>query len=512
MSVNTLTDTEITDFLARRTEKLLGVARCYSAAENDRLVFTRPMMGELLGESTKMQEILDAYGARNNSRWFRFRLLIGAIKQFSNIGYILLHIQHVLPSYRLLPIGEDFVQATESAQTFVGTVLLRVCRKLLAEADTLEIPIPCDERDEQSFLDDAPEGRLPADRPARQIETVAQVVTNLSTAFLNLASECSVVHAARRARPEEYANYIPNPVCEHALLDLRFKFHAMQAMYDTYVKETETENLDPDLPVLRGHISVVFHLMETACEFAHYYERHILHTRRDVLDESLVDAETLRRALLEYSMRFSSLFISRARELCQAMLRRYAEIGEIQLPVPRYRGFHVRPSTLIAKIVHHYGSEVRMKIDNDEYNAAMPMDIFRANEKINAWKRKWLTAHIGQLPVRNGTQAGDVPLNTILRRLVMQLAEQGLLVIYEQPLQLFDEPIHPDGSLLEQVTAELARLQATGKIDIRTDLNVTFRGDKRVLEDIRLLAEHGYGEDNFGNNIDLPPQLAYARR
>ena len=28
-----------------------------------------------------------------------------------------------------------------------------------------------------------------------------------------------------------------------------------------------------------------------------------------------------------------------------------------------------------------------------------------------------------------------------------------------------------------------------------------FTGDRRVLEDIRLLAEHGYGEDRFGNNI-----------
>ena len=114
--------------------------------------------------------------------------------------------------------------------------------------------------------------------------------------------------------------------------------------------------------------------------------------------------------------------------------------------------------------------------------------------------------------VRQGTQAGDIPINTVLRRLVLQMADQGLLVIYEQPLELFDDPIHPEGSLLEQVTSELARLQATGKIDIRTDLHVTFVGDTRVLSDIQLLAECGYGEDSYGNNITLPPELAYARR
>ena len=44
------------------------------------------------------------------------------------------------------------------------------------------------------------------------------------------------------------------------------------------------------------------------------------------------------------------------------------------------------------------------------------------------------------------------------------------------------------------------------------DYDVTFIGDKRVLNDLQLLAEHGYGEDNFGNNIPLPKELSYLRR
>jgi len=62
------------------------------------------------------------------------------------------------------------------------------------------------------------------------------------------------------------------------------------------------------------------------------------------------------------------------------------------------------------------------------------------------------------------------------------------------------------------VTAEIAQLQATGQIDISSGLMITFSGDKRVLADIALLAKHGYGEDNFGNNIPLPKELAYLRR
>ncbi|WP_169247844.1 hypothetical protein [Candidatus Competibacter phosphatis] len=53
---------------------------------------------------------------------------------------------------------------------------------------------------------------------------------------------------------------------------------------------------------------------------------------------------------------------------------------------------------------------------------------------------------------------------------------------------------------------------ATGQIDIKTDLTIAFTGDKRVLSDLLLLAQSGYGEDCFGNNIALPKELAYLRR
>ena len=74
------------------------------------------------------------------------------------------------------------------------------------------------------------------------------------------------------------------------------------------------------------------------------------------------------------------------------------------------------------------------------------------------------------------------------------------------------EPACKEGTLLEQVIEEMARLLAMGKIDVDAKLTACFVGDKRVLAAIELLAESGYGEDNFGNNIDLPEELAYLRR
>jgi hypothetical protein len=51
-----------------------------------------------------------------------------------------------------------------------------------------------------------------------------------------------------------------------------------------------------------------------------------------------------------------------------------------------------------------------------------------------------------------------------------------------------------------------------GQIDISIEMKAQFVGDKRVLDDIQVLAETGYGEDSFGNNIPLPKKLSYLRR
>ena len=102
-------------------------------------------------------------------------------------------------------------------------------------------------------------------------------------------------------------------------------------------------------------------------------------------------------------------------------------------------------------------------------------------------------------------------IKAIVLELVMQLAEQGKLILYQNPLHLSDE-FNPEGIVLETVTKEIARLQATGQLDIKTELHIAFTGDKRVLSDLELLANSGYGEDHLGNNIALPKELAYLHR
>ena len=503
-------DKRFKDLIAGRARTLLGLAHHLSHHSSGWRALTMPILAELLSKSTHIEELMDVYGAANNRRWAPLRSLMATIKLFTGVSYVLLHIRHAIPSYRLLPLDEDFTAATDNALDFTAKVLLRTGKRLIGQAKRLHLPVPTDVNPDSAFEAPLPPGRLPHDRATRRIDNVTETVTHLATAFLNLAAESDLLHAPGRVSQRHYASCIPDPIGEETLRDLELRFHNLQSLYDTYVSQTHAESIDPDLPVLRGHITVIFHLLETATAFVHFYQRHVSGSGSSLRTPN-VPPKVLLSTLMDYSLAFASRYLIRAQQFCRQMLTRYARATRIEVSVPRYRGFHVRPSTLVAKIVLHYGSDVQMQLDSDSYSAASPLDIFRANEKINATKRRWLASQIEQLPVvANGEPVADI--GTLIRRVVLALAEGGKLVMYEQPLVLRDDLDQSNGTTLQRLIEEIARLQATGKIDIATDLKVTFIGDERVLADLKLLAENGYGEDNFGNNIPLPERLAYLRR
>jgi len=499
--------------ISKRARTLLGLAKHLSQCHSSKTLMTRPLMGALLSESTQVEEFLDACGAGRNCQWCAFRSLTAAIKHFSDLSYELLHIRHALPGYRLLPIERDFIEATDETLDFTVEVLQGVAKRLLVKADSLGLVVPSRSSREESYAEELPIGQLPRDCETRRVETVSESAARLTTAFLNLAVESKYVRAASGAKPKEYVSYAADSLSEEKLRSLELQFHNLQSLYDTYVSGSEAEELDTDLPVLRGHISVVFHLLRTATLFAHHYERHVKKYRCESQSRQkpVVEAELLLDVLMKYSVTHINLYIGCAEHLCHEMLKRYAEVGQIEVPVPPYRGFHVRPSTLVSKITLHYGSELQMELDDEVYDASSPLELFRANEKINANKRRWLSAEIVRIKlVQEGW--GQKDTNVVVRDVVLALAGRSKLILYEQPLQLPAEPARKEGTLLEKVIDEMARLLAMGKIDVDAKLRAKFIGDKRVLDAIELLAESGYGEDKFGNNVPLPEELAYLRR
>ena len=501
--------------VAERIGPLLGLCRYLERQPLGTTALTRPLLTRLIGQSALLEELLDAYGARNNRRWHTLRHLFASVHLFSVNCYRLLHIEHSIEAYRLLPVEGAFRDETLEALQFASDVVMLLAGRIIAETRAQRVAPEADPLQTEEFEERLPPGILPHDRKARHVESAEETVVNLATAFLEGASESKLLHSCRSVGPGQCRLLLPDPLSEERLRGIEQRFHNLQSLYDTFVSDTDTEELDRNLPVLRGHVSVIFHLLEIATDLAHYYERHMLIAPSETTpagQRPLVGPDALLETLVHYALAYASRYLERACGLCHGMLRRYAEIGEITVPVPGYRGFHVRPSTLVAKIVRHYGSEVIMILNDMEYDAGAPLDLFRANEVINAEKRRRLAQEICRMPLgKVGTHpevvAGEV------RDIVMRLSEKGKIVLYQHPLEI-NAPAEPDPelSLCQLVIDQVALLLAEGKIDIESKLSVSFRGDTRVLEDIRRLAENGYGEDAFGNNIPLPEELRYLRR
>jgi phosphotransferase system HPr-like phosphotransfer protein len=499
--------------ISSRTDELLSISLYIKKHCHNKNCFTRPLLGDILSEATKIEELLDAYGVRNNQRWYPFRELVATIKLFANVSYILLHLKHSVPTYNLLSIENDFLKATDEAFSFTCKILVSVVACLLKQAENLKIYLPEHIPGEKSFIEELPPGQLPIDRKSRQVSSAEETVVYLATAFLNLADASSFLHIPHKERTQSYRDYIPDPISEEKLRNLEYKFHNLQSLYDTHISDSNVESLDENLPVLRGHVSVIFHLLETATALTHYCERHVLisESKKVHINSCLIDYTPLFEVLVNYSLCFSSLYIKKGRKLCQLMLKSYAKQGQIVVFVPRYRGFHVRPSTLIAKIVNHYGSEVCMKLGSETYNASYTLDIFRANEVLNA-KKKHKLAEEAALVIKNGSydEAGDLVRS--VRTVIKILMESDKVVIYELKLPLEQIISLEDETPYQSIIRVLTQLFVMGKIDMEVDVQVSFSGDLRVLADIKLLAEHGYGEDDAGNNLDLPETLSYLRK
>jgi hypothetical protein len=505
---------EFQRLVERRAEIFLSVLHRFLHAPNPRSLMTRPLLGELLAHAVQVEELLDSYDASRNCPWCRMRAVTAAAKAFADIGYELLHIRHRSWTYRLISAEQDFTAATDKAIDFTAGIIVDIAGRMMAVADERKLRIR--ERDdiEELYAETILTGHLEHNCGMRRSESGAEKVTMLATAFLNLASASEDIRAASRAKPEEYAVCLADSLREERLRSLEFQFHNLQSQYDTHVAGTEAERRDTDLPILRGHASVVLHLLKTATLFAHYYERHVSRPpcNSQVPFPAPVRGDVMLGAMMDYSITFIDQYIGSAVSLCQEILKRYAEVGQIEVPIPRYRGFHVRPSTMIAKLVLHYGSKVQMHLADEIYDASSPLDLFRANEKINAQKRRWLAqeiVHHGLVPERWDHEEDVV---SVVRNVVLTLAAGGKLVMYEQPLELPERLCPADGTLVEKVINETSRLLVMGKIDIGIDMTARFVGDRRVLADIALLAQSGYGEDSFGNNIALPDKLAFLRR
>ena len=474
----------------------------------------RPMIGRMLLEASKCEELLDAYGARRNEYWSPVRTAVATAKAFSRVCYNLYHIRSSSAGYMLLEIDGDFVNATEDSLITLLRGFVNVSTSFMKVAHRMKLDHNIRNFDSYNFSDAPISGRLESDRKGKTVRFPEDTAVYLATNLLNLAEESTWLDIYRKLKPEEYPGCIPDVISEERLRYLANNFHNLQSLYDTYLLGSDIAEKDTNLPIMRGQITVVFHLVDTAVTLTHFYERHALKNWNRKLKAPVSNSDLL-DIIMGYFVAYADKYIVSAQELCRKVLKSYAIQGDIEVPIPNYRGFHVRPSTLIAKITIHYGSEVKMILGSTVYDASLPLELFRANEEINRKKRDAVARYIMEHKlVKNdaGATYDAVLMKKILRVIFLDLLEKQKIMLYDNDFSFEDLAPYENETLAEFIKRAVALYLAMGKIDIVSGETVKFHGDRRVLEDIKVLAENGYGEDKFGNNIVLPNELSYLKR
>ncbi len=501
------------EFIARDLEDLFSVSDHMTKCEAES--YTHPMIRRLHLEATRVEEVLDAFGALQNKEWRPLRKVIAAIKAFSEVGYTLVYIQRLISSYNLVKLPKDFQQATKEMVQSIFKILKGSCEELSSLLKGYAIPMELFGPESYHFEEAKVMGRLEVNWNPKAKEASDTAAIYLATSFLNTAERSHCLQIYKEVSIENFHTVLTNNLSEEDLRLLEDKFHSLQSLYDTRLRGTEVTLIDQKLPTLQEHISLIYQLLKGTTVLVHYYERHVPYFRETETLKAPIPEEKLLKYIKEYFTYFPDQYIQATRTLCKEILKYYAIMGEVTVPIPNYRGFHVRPSTLIAKIVDHYGGVVTMELMGQSYNAAMPLDLFRANEALNRAKRKKVFATVlDHKHIANKVNAVYDPdrMKKTLRVIFLDLLEKQQIMMYDSNFSLGEITPGEDEPIGEFVHRGISLYMAMGKIDIVSDESVVFKGDKRVLEDLSILAHNGYGEDKFGNNIVLPPELSYLKR
>jgi hypothetical protein len=399
---------------------------------------------------------------------------------------------------------------TKSCILLLGRSMKNICKEIVLEAKHLGLEYEEIFDFGENTGDTLIEGHFSHDLESTVEVDVKKYSVKLSTEFLNLASQYLALKLG--AVEKKPAVSLENEkVSEEGLRMIEIRAHNLQTLYDTYIQSTPTENLDKELIKLRGYIAVIFHLLEIGTSIAHINIRTLSYKPfiKDIPGYNF--KEIYHSLMLQYSFVYTEFFFKNGLVIARKILHRYINVVTIEIPIPHYRGFHVRPSTLLSQIVRHYGSEVSMEIEGETYDAGSPLELFRANEAINRVKRQRVSKKVVDFIDNMKNKTGD--LYTDFRHIVLSLAEKGAVIIYEA-LDLDKENLNAKShiTLEDYVMEGIARLMSMAKIDICVSLKARITGDERTLSDMAVFAQQGYGEDRYGHNIPLPSALPYLHR
>lgn len=356
--------------------------------DHPRHLFTKRLYSKMTATSQLLEDLLDFHGAKNSTAWYFYRELAAAVRHLTTAAYSQMHISNRMAFY-LLSDTEEFEKEGASTLEFLNRTLIKMAPVILDEARSLNIPIPEDAFSPNDFPGVTTGEMLPFDIDDVNMNQQKEHIVTIASGFLNISKKFDEIGFFEPYSPEELRSIVPQKVNEVEMRRFEMLVHNLQSAFDTYVIHGGYRFGNRKLKQLRGHFSVVFHLLQVVGRLLHFYERHLhdagyKNIYKQVYDRltSLIDPQMLLDRTINYALYYVCHYMSTGKDLAREILNENIERSAITVGIPQKLGFHSRPSLLVAKIVQYYGGQVELCIDSDRFDASSVLDIQWAGGKI----------------------------------------------------------------------------------------------------------------------------------
>ena len=357
--------------------------------DSPKYLFTKKLFSALIGSSQVLEDFLDFHGAKNNSDWYFYRELAAAVRHLSLGGYCQTHISNRL-IFNDLKDSETFEAQGTKTLHFLRSALIHLAPVILAEARRLEIPLPEDDYSMADFPGVTTSEQLAYDIYDTNKDLQKKNIIKIASELIQIAGQFDSLGLFEPVDIEEIRRMVPDKVNEVEIRRFEMLVHNLQSSFDTYVIHGGYRYGDRKLKALRGHFSVVFHLLQMIGRLLHFYERHLHEAGyksiyKQVQDRlaALVDPAQLLDRTINYGLYWVCVYLNNGRRLAREIMNENIERGRIQVGIPQKLGFHSRPSLLVAKVVQHYGGQVELVVGEDRFDASSVLDLQWAGGKIN---------------------------------------------------------------------------------------------------------------------------------
>lgn len=358
---------------------------------SDDYIFTKKLYSKLITTSYIVEDFLDFHGAKKNKEWIFYRELSATVRHLSLAGYSQ---RHILNRYNFYDFGntdyEFFKPDAFDTLKIIQDSLKLAVPVVLKEARRLDIQIP-EKGYDLSYFPGISSTQL-LDHNIDDFNAKDQQranLTRISSEFLEIVRDFEQFAFYERYDIHKIKTLVPATVNEVTIRRFEMLIHNLQSSFDSYVVNTRSSSENKKLEQLRSHFSIVFHILQVMGRLLHFYERHLHDIGfKDVYKEvgeiltNLIDPDILLDRAVNFCLFYAWKFLSSGKALASKILNENVETSSIEVGIPVERGFHSRPSLLVAKIVQHYGGEVKLHVNDSVFDASSVLDIQWAGGKI----------------------------------------------------------------------------------------------------------------------------------